>query len=50
LRTRVLIGEFSILRERDIVKSAKNFLEDNRERIPALKDYLANWGDWDPWP
>ena len=34
----------------DIVKSTKNFIEDNQERIPALKEYLANWGDWDPWP
>ena len=50
LRSRVLIGEFSIHREQDIVKSAKNFLELNQERIPAIKGYLANWGDWEPWP
>ena len=50
LRTRVLIGDLTIVREQDIVKSTKNFLEDNRERIPALEEYLANWGDWDPWP
>jgi predicted PolB exonuclease-like 3'-5' exonuclease len=50
LRTRVLIGELTIVREQDIVKSTKNFLEDSSERIPALKEYLANWGDWDPWP
>ncbi len=50
LRTRVLTGELTIVREQDIVKSTKNFLEDSQERIPALKEYLANWGDWDPWP
>lgn len=50
LRTRVLLGELTIVREQEIVKSAKNFLVDNQERIPALKEYLANWGDWDPWP
>jgi len=50
LRTRVLTGEMTIVREQEIVKSTKNFLIDNRERIPALKEYLANWGDWDPWP
>lgn len=50
LRTRVLTGEVTIVREQEIVKSTKNFLEDNQERIPALKTYLANWGDWDPWP
>jgi len=50
LRTRVLQGDIDIVREQDIVKAAKNFLEDNQERIPALKEYLSNWGDWDPWP
>jgi 3'-5' exonuclease len=50
LRTRVLTGEITIVREQDIVKSTKNFLEENQERLPALKEYLANWGDWDPWP
>lgn len=50
LRTRVLAGDLAILREQDIVKSAKNFIAANQERIPALKGYLANWGDWDPWP
>lgn len=50
LRTRVLLGEITIVREQEIVKQTKYFLEDNQERIPALKEYLANWGDWDPWP
>ncbi|MBN2161267.1 MAG: 3'-5' exonuclease [Spirochaetes bacterium] len=50
LRTRVLVGDISIVREQEIVKSARNFIEDNGERIPALKGYLANWGDWEPWP
>lgn len=50
LRTRVLLGEITIIYEQDIVKKTKNFLEQNQERIPALKEYLDNWGDWDPWP
>jgi predicted PolB exonuclease-like 3'-5' exonuclease len=50
LRTRVLTGEISLVQEQDLVKSARNFLEANRERVPAVKAYLANWGDWEPWP
>ncbi|OHD63597.1 MAG: hypothetical protein A2176_06235 [Spirochaetes bacterium RBG_13_51_14] len=50
LRTRVLIGEITIVQEQDIVKATKSFLHDNKERIPALNEYLANWGDWEPWP
>jgi 3'-5' exonuclease len=50
LRTRVLSGDITIIQEQDIVKGTKNFLEDSQERIPALTEYLANWGDWDPWP
>ena len=50
LRTRVLVGDLTLLQEQDIVKSSKNFIEANQERRPAFKGYLANWGDWDPWP
>lgn len=50
LRTRVLLGEITISREQDIVAGAKDFLEANRGRIPALNEYIDNWGDWDPWP
>lgn len=50
LRTRVLNGDLTIIQEQELVRRAKNFLEQNRERVPALGIYLANWGDWDPWP
>jgi len=50
LRTRVLLGEMTINREQDIVRQAKDFIAGNIERIPALKEYHENWGDWVPWP
>lgn len=50
LRTRVMLGEISIEREQEIVKLAKNYIEENVEKIYALREYLDNWGDWDPWP
>jgi len=50
LRTRVMLQEISIEREQEIVKLAKNFVEENIEKIPALQEYYDNWGDWTPWP
>lgn len=50
LRTRVLLGELSIEKEQDLVRAAKDFIDSNREKNPAYAYYLANWGDWDPWP
>lgn len=50
LRTRVLTGELALEREQEIVREAKRFCEDNMKRIPALAEYLAVWGDWEPWP
>jgi len=50
LRTRVMQSELTIEREQDLVKMAKNYIEENQQRIPALQIYLKNWGDWDPWP
>ncbi len=50
LRTRVMIGELKLEREQDIVKSSYEYLEDNKEKIPAFEMYLENWGSWDPWP
>ncbi len=50
LRTRVLLGELAIEREQEIVQSAKVFISENGDRIPAFRIYLENWGDWDPWP
>ncbi|MFC1670510.1 ribonuclease H-like domain-containing protein [Spirochaetota bacterium] len=50
LRTRVMTGQISIEREQDIVRFTKEFLMDSREKIPALEEYIENWGDWEPWP
>jgi 3'-5' exonuclease len=50
LRTRVLLGEITIDREQTIVNQTKEYLIDNVGKIPAFKEYLDNWGDWDPWP
>jgi hypothetical protein len=50
LRTRVLLGEITIEREQEIVQMTKLFVENNIQRMPALKEYYDNWGDWNPWP
>lgn len=50
LRTRVLNGDITLDQEQKVVKRTKEFLALNVERIPAFKEYLENWGDWDPWP
>jgi predicted PolB exonuclease-like 3'-5' exonuclease len=50
LRTRVMIGELSLAKEQELVKKTKKYIEDNLEKIPAMKEYYDNWGDWDPWP
>ena len=50
LKTRVLQGDINITKEQDIVQRAKFFIYNNMERIPALKEYFDNWGDWEPWP
>jgi len=50
LRTRVLLKELSIEKEQELVADAKKYVIDNVEKIPALQEYLDNWGDWNPWP
>ena len=50
LKTRVLQGDINTAREQDLVQRAKFFIYNNMERIPALKEYFDNWGDWEPWP
>ena len=50
LRTRVLTGELSLEREAEMVQNTKAWLEGKVEENPALRLYLANWGDWSPWP
>lgn len=50
VRTRVLTGEITLDQEQDVVQRAHRWLEGKKSEIPALKDYLENWGNWDPWP
>lgn len=46
LRTRVLIGKFSLEQEQQLVQQAKDFLIENQEQRPAFAHYLQHWGDW----
>jgi predicted PolB exonuclease-like 3'-5' exonuclease len=50
LRTRVLTGDLTLEQEHDLVVRAKAWLMARAEELPGLKPYLANWGDWEPWP
>lgn len=50
LRTRVLTGELDLEAEHVRVLKAKQWLEDHVSDLPALRQYLDRWGDWNPWP
>jgi hypothetical protein len=50
LRTRVLLGDIPLDHEQQLVREAKQFLAERQGTLPALQKYLANWGDWEPWP
>ncbi len=50
LRTRVLTGELTLEQEHILVMRAKAWLEQKAGSLPALRQYLDNWRDWDPWP
>jgi predicted PolB exonuclease-like 3'-5' exonuclease len=50
LRTRVLTGDLTLEQEHEKVVLAKKWLENKTAELPALTQYLANWGDWEPWP
>jgi 3'-5' exonuclease len=50
LRTRVMAGELTLEQEADRVAKAREYLQSKEEELPGLKQYLANWGDWQPWP
>ncbi|MGE3803227.1 MAG: 3'-5' exonuclease [Gemmataceae bacterium] len=50
LRTRVLTGEVSLEREAELVRAARKWLDAAAPDSPAIQQYLANWGNWDPWP
>ena len=50
LRTRTLEGKISLDEEQAIVDESKTWLEKQGERLPALNDYLENFGHWNPEP
>jgi predicted PolB exonuclease-like 3'-5' exonuclease len=50
LRSRVLGGELTLEQEQELVAKAKEWIAAKAPEVPALQQYLANWGDWQPWP
>jgi predicted PolB exonuclease-like 3'-5' exonuclease len=50
LRTRVMTGELSLEKEREVVRQTRDWIASKTGDIPALQQYLDNWGDWEPWP
>lgn len=48
LRTRVLLGKLTLEQELSLVHSAKSWLEVQASGIPAYREYLSHWGDWQP--
>lgn len=50
LRTRVLTGDVSPEQEAELIARAKKTLAAQTKDLPALKTYLDNWTDFQPWP
>jgi 3'-5' exonuclease len=50
LRSRVLAGDLALEQEQKLVGQAKEWMVAKSAELPALQQYLANWGDWQPWP
>jgi predicted PolB exonuclease-like 3'-5' exonuclease len=50
LRTRVLAGDLTGEDELQLVERAKSWLTARVAELKGLEKYLANWGDWQPWP
>ncbi|HYT90053.1 MAG TPA: 3'-5' exonuclease [Gemmataceae bacterium] len=50
LRTRVLTGDLTLEDEHIVVMRAKAWLAARVGQLPALQQYLDNWGEWNPWP
>lgn len=47
LRTRVLLGQLPLDREKQLVEEAHAWLESRRDQ-PGFAHYLEHWGDWSP--
>jgi predicted PolB exonuclease-like 3'-5' exonuclease len=50
LRTRIMTGDLTLEQEHILVMRAKEWLGAKAVELPALRMYLDNWGDWEPWP
>ncbi|MBI3411214.1 MAG: 3'-5' exonuclease [Planctomycetes bacterium] len=50
LRTRVLTGDLTLEEEHVAVLKAKEWIQKKSADLPGLKQYIDNWGDWNPWP
>jgi predicted PolB exonuclease-like 3'-5' exonuclease len=50
LRAAVLLGQLTLVREKEIVEQSKAWLADRADSREAFRVYLEHWGDWDdPW-
>ena len=50
LRAMVLAGSLSLENEQALVKSTRDWITQQSETIPAYRQYLDYWGDWqNPW-
>lgn len=50
LRSRVLAGEMTLEQEHLATLKARDWLASKVKELPALRHYLDNWGEWNPWP
>ena len=50
LRTRVMTGELSLQEEHKLSLLAKEFIQGRIEQYPALRQYVEQWSEWQPWP
>ncbi len=50
LRSRVLSGDLTLEQEAEAVHHAKIWLAAKAEDVPALRQYLERWREWEPWP
>jgi predicted PolB exonuclease-like 3'-5' exonuclease len=50
LRSRVLSGDLTLEDEAELVRRAREWLEGRVAEQPALRQYLDNFGQWEPWP
>ena len=50
LRTRILTGDVTPEQEAELVAKAKKTLAAQTGDLPALKHYLDQWTEWQPWP